>query len=599
MATVNKDFRVKHGLIVEGENATVDGSDIITEAALTGGTQTNISVTYDPATKLVSFAAENGVEDSTTDDLEEGTENLYFTDQRAIDAVGGSATPDNEPNTVVKRDESGNFAAQDVTVSTLNVGPSQYNNIIGPGSGGGFGVQSSKYISISAQEEDIMLTSFEADITLETPQGDIVLDADGDVYKGSATAGNEIATVGNISTHSDLTTGVHGVTGDVVGTTDTQDLSNKRVIDTLYFSDGVTIAEEGEIAVKATTHEFEVKANYGNLDLKTVATGADVNITSQDGDILLNADGFAYLDSKDEANKIATQGYVDAATAGLNVHDSVKAATVENINIATALENGDILDGVTLATGNRVLVKDQTTKTQNGVYVVQVSGAAVRAEDYNSPPEVDAGDFIFVEGGDANGKTGWVQTNTITTVGSDNIEFTQFSGAGTYVGGTGIHLDANTIELDFTEFDTDDITEGTENLYFTDTRAVDALEGTTPNFTTIEVDSLIKQVAAIVSSDAGQTIAYAFPKADYRSAKFLVKVAHGSHTEVSEVLLTLDTSDNIAITEFAVVSTNGSASAITAGIQGSNVRLLVTPTNADSTITVFGTLISSQLGLFA
>jgi hypothetical protein len=584
MATVNKDFRVKHGLIVEGENATVDGSDIITEAALTGGTQTNISVTYDPATKLVSFAAENGVDDSTTDDLEEGTENLYFTDQRAIDAVGGSATPDNEPNTVVKRDENGDFAAGTVSAERIEFGPS----------GGGY---TPGTIGRDSETGPLRLENGGSGFVIlgnSTPMGDT-----GVYVTSSDSLDNLVATQGNISTHSDLTTGVHGVSGDVVGTTDTQDLSNKRVIDTLYFSDGVTIAEEGEIAVKATTHEFEVKANYGNLDLKTVATGADVNITSQDGDILLNADGFAYLDSKDEANKIATQGYVDAATAGLNVHDSVKAATVENINIATALENGDILDGVTLATGNRVLVKDQTTKTQNGVYVVQVSGAAVRAEDYNSPPEVDAGDFIFVEGGDANGKTGWVQTQTITTVESDNIEFTQFSGAGTYVGGTGIHLDANTIELDFTEFDTDDITEGTENLYFTDTRAVDALEGTTPNFTTIEVDSLIKQVAAIVSSDAGQTIAYAFPKADYRSAKFLVKVAHGSHTEVSEVLLTLDTSDNIAITEFAVVSTNGSASAITAGIQGSNVRLLVTPTNADSTITVFGTLISSQLGLFA
>jgi hypothetical protein len=60
MATVNKDFRVKHGLVVEGTNATVDGSDIITEDAITGGTQTNITVTYDPETKLGSFEAENG-----------------------------------------------------------------------------------------------------------------------------------------------------------------------------------------------------------------------------------------------------------------------------------------------------------------------------------------------------------------------------------------------------------------------------------------------------------------------------------------------------------------------------------------------------------
>jgi hypothetical protein len=72
----------------------------------------------------------------------------------------------------------------------------------------------------------------------------------------------------------------------------------------------------------------------------------------------------------------------------------------------------------------------------------------------------------------------------------------------------------------------------------------------------------------------------------------LVKVAYGSHTEISEVLLTLDSSDNIAITEYAVVGTNGSSSAISADIDGTNVRLRVTPVNASSTVKVYGTLIA-------
>lgn len=143
----------------------------------------------------------------------------------------------------------------------------------------------------------------------------------------------------------------------------------------------------------------------------------------------------------------ATKAYVDAATAGLNVHAAVQAATTANVTLASVLENGDTLDGVTLATGNRVLVKNQTDKTENGVYVVKASGAPDRATDYDSTPEVDAGDFIFVEAGTVNGKTGWTQTNVITTIGSDNIEFTQFSGAGTYSAGTGLTLTGTTFSI--------------------------------------------------------------------------------------------------------------------------------------------------------
>jgi hypothetical protein len=104
-----------------------DGSQWLTYAslaelqtALTTGTQTNISVTYDAGSGVYNFVAENGVADSTTDDLEEGTTNLYFTNQRAIDAVGGSATSANTPNTVVKRGTSGEFAAGTITTNAVS-----------------------------------------------------------------------------------------------------------------------------------------------------------------------------------------------------------------------------------------------------------------------------------------------------------------------------------------------------------------------------------------------------------------------------------------------------------------------------------------------
>jgi hypothetical protein len=368
-------------------------------------------------------------------------------------------------------------------------------------------------------------------------------------------------------------------------------------------------------------------------------------------DLLMDGFQISGLGSPDQADHAATKAYVDAAVEGLHVHESVRAATNGNIAIATALENGDSAGGVTLVTGDRVLVKDQTTTSENGIYVVQASGQALRAADFDTAMEIDSGDFVFVSAG-TYANTGWVQTLKPATIGTDPLNFTQFSGAGTFTAGNGLTLDGTEFSIDDTitatktyvdetfvtlddlpgELDdyvpltqraaadgvatldgdaqvpltqlehvtdiidgltTADIAEDSGSLYFTDTRAVDALEAVVPNFTAVEVNSLAKQVAATVSAPTASSgvVAYAFAKATYRSAKFLVKVAYSTHTEISEVLLTLDTSDNIAITEFAVVSTNGSASSISANINSSNVQLLVTPTNNSSTVTVVGTLL--------
>jgi hypothetical protein len=143
----------------------------------------------------------------------------------------------------------------------------------------------------------------------------------------------------------------------------------------------------------------------------------------------------------------ATKAYVDAAVEGLHVHPSVKAATTADITLATAVENGDTLDGVTLATGDRILVKNQTTKAQNGIYIVAASGAPTRATDFDTAAEVDSGDFVFVDQGTTQGNSGWVQINTPATIGTDAIEFVQFSGAGTYLAGSALTLTGNTFSI--------------------------------------------------------------------------------------------------------------------------------------------------------
>ena len=300
--------------------------------------------------------------------------------------------------------------------------------------------------------------------------GDVILSPTTKAYVGSAEDPNdEIATIGG-----------------------TQDISNKRIVDTLYFTDGVTVNDEGQIAILSPDHQFEIKANYGDLDLKTVAAGADVNVTAGSGSIILNPTGDVYKTASDSADNIlvtrgdtvtlsnktlgsstslgadldaddnkvvnladptnpqdaANKRYVDAAVVGIDWKPSVRVATTAAITLATGLENGDTLDGVTLVTGDRVLVKNQTAATENGLYVVQASGAPVRSSDADTAAEITASFAVFVEEGTANTDSGWVLTNNGTvTVGTTELVFTQFTGLGQITAGNGLTKTANTLDV--------------------------------------------------------------------------------------------------------------------------------------------------------
>ena len=126
----------------------------------------------------------------------------------------------------------------------------------------------------------------------------------------------------------------------------------------------------------------------------------------------------------------ANKGYVDTVAQGLSIKTAVRCATTEDIIISSALNAGDSIDGVTLANGDRVLVKDLGSDYQknNGIYIVGSSPA--RATDYDAAAEINDGDFFFVQEGNTNGNKGFVQTKNITTLGTDKIIFEQFSEAG-------------------------------------------------------------------------------------------------------------------------------------------------------------------------
>ena len=167
-----------------------------------------------------------------------------------------------------------------------------------------------------------------------------------------------------------------------------------------------------------------------------------------------DASGNAKVATPTDAAHIATKGYVDAARQGLDVKQSVRVATTTAILLASGLEAGDVIDGVTLVAGDRVLVKDQGSASENGIYVAVASGAASRSSDANGTAdtgELKPGTFTFVEEGTVNSDKGFVvSTNGTITIGSTSIAWTQFSGAGSFTAGDGLSQSGNTINVNVT-----------------------------------------------------------------------------------------------------------------------------------------------------
>ena len=152
----------------------------------------------------------------------------------------------------------------------------------------------------------------------------------------------------------------------------------------------------------------------------------------------------------------SVKAYVDATAEGLHVLTPVKVATTSSGTLSSNFENGKTVDGYSLSTGDRILIKDQSTGRENGIYTVNLSGQPTRATDFDSNDKIRIGDFVFCETGTTNGNHGFVMTGDSSwspnggtgTLGSDTITFTQFSGAEQIVGGDGINKSGNTISVD-------------------------------------------------------------------------------------------------------------------------------------------------------
>ena len=154
-----------------------------------------------------------------------------------------------------------------------------------------------------------------------------------------------------------------------------------------------------------------------NLGLGTIATQASSSVAVTGGSI-------TGIGSPSNNSDVAIKSYVDDAVAGLRTRIIAEAATTANVSLTNGLEAGDSIDGVTLVAGDRVLVKDQSTATENGLYLAVASGAASRDPEHDTIAELSGGTIVVNQGTVNDNKIFLCTTDSTGSIGSTNITYT-------------------------------------------------------------------------------------------------------------------------------------------------------------------------------
>lgn len=259
------------------------------------------------------------------------------------------------------------------------------------------------------------------------------------------------------------------------GAVDTVNIVNGSITNTKLANSSITIGSD-TTALGGTITDLN---GLTSVDVDNITIdGNAIGTSDVDGDLALapNGEGSVTVPSGYEAragfsnNSLVNKRYVDQVAQGLTVKESVVAATTGNLSATydnaagtlVGVTNGFIsLDGVTVITGDRVLVKNQTDPVENGIYNITDTGAdglrafvLTRAPDADSADELTGGTFFFVERGTAFADSGFVATHDGTPIfGTTAITFEQFSGAGQLSAGVGISKIGNTLNIN-----TDDVT---------------------------------------------------------------------------------------------------------------------------------------------
>lgn len=187
----------------------------------------------------------------------------------------------------------------------------------------------------------------------------------------------------------------------------------------------------------ATISDFDTQVRTNRLDQMAAPTAA----------VSMNNQRLTNLNNPTVDSDAATKGYVDSAVNGTDWKQSCRVASTANIATLSGLLT---IDGVTVVAGDRVLVKDQTTQSANGIYVA-ASGAWSRATDADANAEVTAGLSVMVTEGTTNADSQWrLTTNDAIVVGTTALTFAQIGAGSSYSQGSGINISGNVISIDTT-----------------------------------------------------------------------------------------------------------------------------------------------------
>jgi len=330
-------------------------------------------------------------------------------------------------------------------------------------------------IVIDSGTNNFQVIAITNDLDLVSNSGNIILNADAAVYVTSATAGNEVATQGFVTGQGYITSSgqyIQSVSGDFTVSNGELQINPSTFVSDLASGSTYIEASENTIDIKLSSLETQLTNDgfvqsvdnaitLGGSGDFTIDASANIVLNPSSGDNVyvgsasnpnnvvitvgsLNALLPAYQTTSGLDSAVSNLGYaktsdIQAAQAGLSVKDSVKVATNAAISLTSTFTS---IDGVTLANLDRVLVKNQGTALENGIYTYSIStGLLVRAEDQESPKE---GDFVFVEEGDYS-NTGWIVQSDLT--------WAQFSAAGEYTFNGGLKKVGTTVSVDYTSLE--------------------------------------------------------------------------------------------------------------------------------------------------